>query len=172
MTTSITFSIGECGVLLGGDISHNSDPTLDPAETEWLTDPNAPRDALQRLRILKSRETGEQQQIPNITGRGTGVNINFQELSFTYEELKMRRKAEILKNKNKNFITKNKNYSNIARGLNSKSQGSSRARLQGLINSNKCQNLPPVVKLAINSGIKNDDTPLIYNKNVPYFDQI
>ena len=80
MTTSITFSIGECGVLLGGEISHNNDPGLDPSETEWLTDPNAPRDALQRLRILKTRETGEQQQIPDTIGRSTGTNINFENL--------------------------------------------------------------------------------------------
>ncbi len=170
MTTSVSFSIGECGVLLGGDISHNSDPTLDPAETEWLTDPNAPRDALQRLRILKSRETGEQQQIPDITGRGTGVNINFQELSFTYEEIKMRRKAEILKNKNKNFLTKKKNYTNAVKGINIRH--SSKARLRKLAEENKCQDLPPIVKVAINSGIKNDDTPLIFNRIVPYYNKL
>ena len=99
MTTSISFSIGECGVLLGGEISHNNDPGLDPSETEWLTDPNAPRDALQRLRILKTRETGEEQQIPDIIGRSTGTNIDFENSQFTYEELKCEESNNITKSK-------------------------------------------------------------------------
>ena len=37
MTTSISFSIGECGVLLGGEISHNNDPGLDQVK-RWLAD--------------------------------------------------------------------------------------------------------------------------------------
>lgn len=170
MTTSISFSIAECGLLLGGEISHNNDPGLDPTETEWLTDPNAPRDALQRMRILKTRETGEQQQIPNTIGRSNGTNIDFGTLSYTYDELKMRRKTTILQNQNKNFNTKRKIYSNIVKGINIKY--SSKTRLKQLVESNKCQNQPPNVKLAINSGVKNDRTPLYFNQNVPFFSQI
>lgn len=170
MTTSISFSIGECGLLLGGEISHNNDPGLDPSETEWLTDPNAPRDALQRLRILKTRETGEQQQIPDITGRSNGTNINFTTSLYTYEELKMRRKATILRNQNRDLNTKKKNYSNAVKGINLKY--SSRTRLRQLIETNQCQNQPPITKVAINSGIKNDNTPLIFNPNVPFYSQI
>lgn len=170
MTTSISFSIGECGVLLGGEISHNNDPGLDPSETEWLTDPNAPRDALQRLRILKTRETGEQQQIPNIIGRSNGTNIDFVSSEFTYEELKMRRKATILQNQNKNFNSKKTNYSNTIKGINLRY--SSKTRLRQLALTNQCQNQPPSVKLAINSGVKNDNTPLIFNRNVPFYSQI
>ena len=170
MTTSISFSIAECGILLGGEISHNNDPALDPTETEWLTDPNAPRDALQRMRILKTRETGEQQQIPNIEGRSNGTNIDLANLSYTYDELKMRRKTTILRNQNKNFETKRKKYSNIVKGINMKY--SSKTRLRQLAESNQCQNQPPNVKLAINSGVKNDRTPLFFNVNVPYYTQI
>lgn len=170
MTTSISFNIGECGILLGGEISHNNDPSLDPSETEWLTDPNAPRDALQRMRILKTRETGEQQQIPNIIGRSNGTNIDFENSLFTYEELKMRRKATILQNQNKNFNNKKQEYAKSVKGLNQRY--SSRTRLKQLVESNKCQDQPPAVKLAINSGIKNDKTPLILNKNVPFYSQI
>ena len=86
MTTSIAFDIVDCGL----EISYNSDPTLDPRETEWLTDPNSSRDALRRLRILKTRETGEQQQIPNIIGRDTGIIIDYDNIPYTYKELQMR----------------------------------------------------------------------------------
>lgn len=170
MTTSISFSIAECGILLGGEISHNNDPTLDPTETEWLTDPNAPRDALQRLRILKTRETGEQQQIPNTVGRSNGTNIDLNNLNYTYEELKMRRKATILKHQNKNFTTRRTNYSKIVKGVNMRY--SSKARLRQLVESNKCENQPPNVKVAINSGVRNDRTPLYFNVNVPFYSQI
>ena len=166
MTTSIAFDIVDCGL----EISYNPDPSLDPTQTEWLTDPNSSRDALQRLRILKTRETGGQQQIPNIIGRDTGVNIDYDNISHTYEVLKMRRKAEVLQNKNKNFSTKKKEYSNAVKGINIKY--SSRTRLRQLVESNQCQNQPPIVKPAYKSGIKNDNTPLTYNKSIPLFNKL
>ena len=82
----------------------------------------------------------------------------------------MRRKATILRNQNKDFNTKKKKYSNAVKGINLKY--SSRARLNQLIESNKCQDKIPTAKVAINSGIKNDNTPLIFNSNVPFYSQI
>lgn len=169
MTTSIAFDILDCG----SEISFNNDITLDPAETSWLLDPNSPRDALQRLRILKTRETGSVQQIPNTVGRVRSLNLNIGQ-DYTYETLKMRRKAQILKyqnNQNTQTVTKKQNYTNVVKGLNQRY--SSNTRLKQLLENNKCNNSKvPIYKKALNSGIKNDPTLLIYNKNIPFYSQL
>ena len=68
MTTSIVFD----DTRLCTDFESNT--ALNPDETDILTDPDATREALQRLRILKTRETGDSQQIHIITtGRETVI---------------------------------------------------------------------------------------------------
>ena len=80
----------------GIDFVSNPDPN-DVNYFDWLTDPNAGRDALQRLRFLKTRETGNQPQVPNTQGRSNGNQVSVEK--FNYENLKMRRKLNFLKMK-------------------------------------------------------------------------
>lgn len=166
-TQSIAFSIAECGLGNGGEISFNNDPALDPLQTSWLTDPNAPRDALQNLRILKTRETGNQAQIPITTGRARRSMIDFTQ--HNYMSLQMRRKAGVLQHSNKEYISKKSEYSKIITRKNNKS---SRARLKKLIDSTDCEELDPITKIASNSGIKNGKTYLYLNKNIPFYSSI
>ena len=100
MTTSIVFEIEtseKCSDENVEDISFL--PTSDSNYTwMWLSDPTASRDSLQRLRYLKTRETGNQIVIPNISGREQGQSVDFD--SYTYDELATRRKEEVLKYSN------------------------------------------------------------------------
>ena len=85
MTTSIVFDAS----LTCDNIE--SDTTLDPTQTDMLTDPTAPRDALQGLRYLKTRETGNDIVTPNIVGRSTGQSIPYTgNQDPSYFEYKMR----------------------------------------------------------------------------------
>lgn len=166
-TQSIAFFIGECGLGDGGEIPYNNDPALNPSQTPWLTDPNAPRDALQNLRILKTRETGNQAQIPITTGRVRRSMVDFTQ--YDYNALRMRRKAEVLQHNNKKTESRKKEFSNVVMRKNNKS---SRARIKKLIESNECENKPYITKPASNSGIKNGKTFLYYNKNTPFYSSI
>lgn len=158
MTTSIVFD----DTRLCNNFESNT--TLNPDETDILTDPDASREALQRLRILKTRETGDLQQIPDTTGRETGDIIPFN--SYTYYELKMRRKATVLRNTNNNFVSSKTSFSNIAN--NKSSRYSSKTRLKQLAESNQCTN-QFIIKKSRDAGIKNGNTNLYYFEEVPYF---
>ena len=113
MTTSIVFD--DARMSCATEISFNDDPTLDPLDTEWLTDPSAAVIALQGLRILKTRGTGELPYVqtffedPSLNtfldisftaGRSTGNNIPFGENNPTYLDYTMKRKAKVLKTNN------------------------------------------------------------------------
>lgn len=158
MTTSIVFD----DTRLCTDFESNT--ALNPDETDILTDPDATREALQRLRILKTRETGDLQQIPNTTGRETGNIIPFN--SYTYYELQMRRKATVLRNTNNNFVSSKTSFSNIAN--NKSSRYSSKTRLKQLAESNQCET-QIIIKKSRDAGIKNGNANLYFFKEVPYF---
>lgn len=170
MTTSIAFDITDCGeeISFNSSITFNPDTNYSTEYSPWLLDPNAPRDALQRLRVLKIRNTKDEVVIPNIIGRLTGNSIDFE--TFSYDQLKMRRKAEILRMKNKEFDTKQKNYSKIVRGVTAKF--SSQNKIRRLAESQKCSNVIILEKPAINSGIRNDNTNLYLNTSIPFYSQL
>ncbi len=150
----------------GIEFNANPDPN-DVNYYDWLTDPNASRDALQRLRYLKTRETGDQPQVPNTEGRTNGKQIQF--LNFNYDNYKMRRKAEVLKHlNNKLHITKKQNYVDIVKGTRNKYK----TRLKKIKADNNCPPNPNIKKKGINSGIKNDSNYIYINPNVPYYSQI
>ena len=107
-TTSILFD----ETRLCTDFSFNDDPTIDPDDTPDLTDPNSTRDALQRLRILKTRNTGTVAQLPITLGRVRSKTLDFS--SFTYEQFETRRKIEVLKGTNKNNQTKKQQFARLA----------------------------------------------------------
>ena len=63
------------------------DDTLISTETDMLTDPSAALLALQRVRVLKTRETGDDVVVPDTVGRRRAEQIKFD--STSYEEYKM-----------------------------------------------------------------------------------
>jgi hypothetical protein len=148
------------------NIEFDDNPLLDPTETDILTDPNSSRTALQQLRILKTRETGNEQVIPNILGRYQGRNIDFR--FNTYEDYQMRRKLHVLKNYNKKQESKKTNYSYFANSGKSKYKHMTNKRINQLIQSQKCTNANILVKPATNSGVFGDNTPLYLDPNVKY----
>jgi hypothetical protein len=132
-----------------------------------VPDSTAPRDALQRLRILKTRETGEIAQVPNTDGRDRSLIIDFN--THNYKTLREKRKVEVLKYANKQTLTKKQIYSNNIKGLNQKY--SSTTRIKQLIENQKCQQSSKIVlgKPAINAGVKNDSTIIYDVPNIPFF---
>jgi hypothetical protein len=103
-------------------------------------------------------------QITTLDGRLTGNNVNFN--TFSYDELQMRRKGEILQYKGKdgintNINTKKQNYANIVNNRGQYSQ----ARLNQIIllrstNEDEC----PIIKTpSSNSGIRGDYKTMLYN---------
>ena len=142
---------------------------------EWLLDPESSREALQTLRILKVRETGNLQVIPNIIGRETGQDISFSD-TITYDDLKMRRKAEILKYTNNkitnNLNNKKINYSYHAKSSRSKYKSMTNSRIKSLKQSQICENKDIILKTGINSGIKNSKSLLFLNPSIPFYSQI
>lgn len=164
---SIAFFIDECGLADGGEIEYNNTTGIVPTQSPWLTDPNAPRDALQNLRVLKTRETGNQAQIPITTGRARRNMVDFTQ--YSYDALRMRRKAEVLQHNNKKTESRKKEFANIVSRRNNKS---SRARIRKLIESNDCEKQPYITKPSTNSGVKNGKTFLYYNKNTPFYSSI
>lgn len=155
------------------EISFNSDTSLKPGDTDWLLDPTSPRDALQRLRVLKTRNTGSVPQRFSLVGRERGNNINFSGDGFNYTARKMRRKAGVLQYKQKSFDTIKQKYASLVRGINPNK--TSTTRLKQLAQTiSQCDNNRALInkKPAINSGIKNDNTELYLNKNIPFVDSL
>jgi hypothetical protein len=104
-------------------------------------------------------------QISTIDGRTQGINIDFDK--YSYNELQMRRKAEILQYKNTESLlfTKAQKLAYQANNKGSYSQ----ARIQKLIalralNETEC---PIKSTPSTNSGIKGDKSMLYYNYNMP-----
>tara|TARA_A100001011_G_scaffold45953_1_gene43215 strand:- start:9139 stop:9603 length:465 start_codon:yes stop_codon:yes gene_type:complete len=154
MTTSVVFD----------DIDY-SEIEYDENATDGLTltDPSASIIALQRLRFLKTRETGNKIVTPETTGRAEIKMPNFNEIN--YEEYKMRRKAEILKYKEYIPINKKIKFSNLASSRRRQISNISKA-------STSCENDVIRVKKASNSGIKGDNSLLFLNSNVPYITKL
>jgi hypothetical protein len=155
MTTSIVF----------GDIDYSEiEFDIDSTDDSMLTDPSASIIALQNLRILKTRETGEEQIIPNTTGRTRTTMIDFTQNNSSYEDQKMRRKVEVLKYKKNVNETKKTHFSALAsrRGKYSKSADT----------QDTCSKNVERRKVASKSGIKGDRTILVFNPNVQYIDKL
>tara|TARA_Y100000992_G_scaffold302027_1_gene274620 strand:+ start:3082 stop:3603 length:522 start_codon:yes stop_codon:yes gene_type:complete len=173
MTTSIVFDDSRMPCIT--DICYNSsiENTEENRKTqEWLLDPTQPRISLQGLRILKTRETGEEQQTPNITGRDNGSNVPFGGNNHTYQELKMRRKAGVLKNYNVLHQSSKREYAYAARtgSINTKHMTSS--RLKQLKQSQQCELRTTLTKPASNSGVRGDNTPLYIDPSVKFYSSI
>ena len=167
MTTSIVFDAS----LTCTDIE--SDNTLDPTQTDMLTDPTAPRDALQGLRYLKTRETGNDIVTPNIVGRSTGQFIPYTgNQDPSYFEYKMRRKAEVVMSYNKERQSTNSNYAYFAKSGKSKYRSMTNARIKALKESQQCETMRQIEKPASNSGVFGDKSTLIFDPHVPYFDKL
>ena len=94
MTTSVVFEEIDYSQL---EYDFNS------TDETMLTDPSASIIALQNLRILKTRETGEGSVTPDTTGRTEIPMVDYSK-TYNYENYKMRRKAEVLKHKNNHSL--------------------------------------------------------------------
>lgn len=128
-----------------------------------LTDPSASIVALQRLRVLKTRETGDEVVTPDIIGRTNVSTINYDEVS--YEEYKMRRKAEVLKYKKNTSTNKRTHYSALV--------SSRRGQISNITNAiTNCETDVIRVKKATNSGVTGDSSLLFYNPNVTFIEEL
>lgn len=135
----------------------------DSIDENMLTDPSASIIALQNLRILKTRETGDIAVTPDTTGRTSVPMINYNGTS--YKEYKMKRKAEILKYKNNTSLNKKTQYSALA--------SSRRGKLSNIVNvASNCESDVIRVKKATNSGIKGDNSLLFNNPNVAFIERL
>ena len=154
MTTSIVFD----------DISYEN-IEYDPNSLidSMLTDPSASIIALQKLRFLKTRETGNMVVTPDTTGRTNISMINYNEIS--YEEYKMKRKAEILKYTKNTSTNKKTQFSALA--------SSRRGQITNIVNrETNCGSDIMRVKKGINSGIKGDGSLLYDNPNVAFIEKL
>ena len=184
MTTSIVFD--DARMQCTTEISFNDDPTLDPLDTEWLTDPTAPREALEGLRILKTRGTGELPYVqtffdPSLendfldisftAGRSTGNNVPFSDTYPTYYDFKMKRKANVLKRNNK---LQESQKSTFARAVvrSTRYKKVSNARLRALKDSQQCSPQLLLKKKSTNSGIHGGKELLWFDPDVPFFSSI
>ena len=154
MTTSIVFDEIDYS-----QIEFDANSTYE----KMLTDPSASVIALQGLRVLKTRETGDDVVTPDTIGRTENIMINFNKTS--YEQYRMRRKAEVLKyNKNKT-LNKKAQYSSLV--------SSRRGRLPNNSSiSTACKPDILRVKRATNSGIKCDNSLLFYDQNVTFMEKL
>lgn len=164
MSRSIVFDANfDPDITCTTNIEYNPDTN---AGDEWLTDPQEPAFALQRMRILKTRETGDEIIIPNTDGRVRVTPIDFS--TYSYEELKMRRKATILQNKNMEPLTKNQSYTKLLR-----SKRASATTLRRIVESQKCEtNRDVISKPASNAGIKGDMSALYMDTSIPFYSTI
>lgn len=167
MTTSIVFDTsGKCSDTNVNDISFLSE--TDPNYVwEWLSDPTASRDSLQGLRYLKTRETGDQIVTPNISGRDQGMDISFN--TYSYSDLSMRRKAEVLKYTN---TSSNKNTKSSSYSYYSTSGSMSSSRLKRIKESQNCDSSTIYGYPSTFSGVNGGKTLLFLNPNVPYYKSI
>ena len=127
--------------------------------------------ARQTLRTLDTRSAPN--VVPNTVGRTAVRNVLQTGLNYGYNDLAMRRKAEVLKHKhNKSNNTSKKAFSNIVRGS-SKYRHLSKAKLEKLVDDNLCSNdLILFSNPGSFAGIKGDKTILYLSPEIPYYDKI
>ena len=119
--------------------------------------------ALQRLRILKTRETGNRPVVPNTTGRVENTMFNYNERS--YDSYKMRRKAEVLKYKQTATVNKRTQYSALVQ-----SRKGNIGNVSKVVTN--CENEFIRSKKGTNSGIKGDNTLLFLNSNFLFVNKL
>lgn len=127
--------------------------------------------ALQSLRTLDTRDNAN--VVPNTVGR-TAPRVIFKPgLNYNYENLKMRRKAEVLKHKNNQDTSSSKlSFSNSVKGR-SKYRHLSKAKLEKLVDEDMCStDLQIFSNPATFSGVKGDNTILYLDTSVPFYDKI
>jgi len=154
MTTSVVFDDIDYS-----EIEYDSSTN----DENMLTDPSASIIALQGLRVLKTRETGDDVVIPDTTGRSQVTMIDFDQTN--YYQYKMRRKAEVLKYKQNTTTNKRTQFSALATSRRGKISNSTTT-------ISNCENDVIRVKRATNSGIQGDDTLLFYDKSVSFIDNL
>lgn len=172
MTTSIVFNELSCNDISNATFRNGitlSDPVTDQERHfhyPQLVDPTEPQTSLQRLRVLKDRDMGDQVVTPVIEGRSNGVQVPYGGSNPTYEEYKLRRKAEVLKSKNEERTSANRKYAYAT-----KFGKVSNSRIKALRASQNCSvnNFKFRQKPAINSGVHGDNTILYLNPNVSFF---
>jgi len=154
MTTSIVFE----------DIDYSQiEYDADTTDESMLIDPSASVIALQGLRVLKTRETGNEVVTPDTVGRTENTMLNFNEIN--YEQYKMRRKAEVLKYKKNTTVNKRTQYSALA--------SSRRGQISNTVAASaSCESDVIRVKKGTNSGIKGDNSLLFLNNNVTFIEKL
>ena len=100
--------------------------------------------------------------ITTLDGRNTGSNVNF--MTFTYSELQMRRKAEVLKYKPNQIFSKKKVYSNAVNSGGYYSQ----TQIQNYLN-NKTADCSGTIGSSTCAGVVGSYTTLFYNPEIPYY---
>lgn len=144
------------------------DDTLVADETTMLTDPSSSILALQNLRYLKTRETGNKKMTPNTSGRRRIQPIDFESVS--YDQYRMRRKAEVLLHSNN--VNENKKTQYAA--LTQTRRGVTNSKLTELQANSDCND--ESVKIKVNkgyhSGIRCDGTLLFLDKSVNYYSKL
>lgn len=172
MTTSIVFKDLNYGV--GGNLGE-TDISYDyffPSSTgdnsgyeDHFIDPSASVLALQNIRYLKTRETGDEIVVPDTTGRDRNEIVI--ENNYEYERMKMRRKYQVLQHNNLTNKSKRETYASIVRNSNLTNN-----RIKEIIRENIIVNDNYIINPAINSGVKNDNTKLYLDNNVKFYSNI
>ena len=165
MTTSIVF-----------DASCNYEPEYldanrnDVDNSEILGMTKYPREALERLRFLKTRETGDDVVIPITTGRDRRLPPDFNTIS--YYERKMRRKAGVLMEHNKNKQSSKSSFASLSKTPRTKFKSMTNARIRALRQSQQCVIKVPIIKPSSNSGVMGGKDLLIFDPNIPFEDNL
>ena len=129
-----------------------------------------PREALQRLRILKTREKGDNVVIPDTTGRDRRVVLDFNTIS--YYERKMRRKAGVLMEHNKHQQSSKSSFASLSKTSKTKFKSMTNARIRALRQSQQCDIKVPIIKPSSNSGVMGGKDLLIFDPNIPFEDNL
>lgn len=130
-------------------------------------------EALQRLRYLKTRNTGESIQIPDTSSRDRILLPDFNK--YTYEELSMRRKTEVLRqqntsNESSNGGSKKLRYANVAKSKKTQLQKSRILEIRKFIAENPNKS---IIKEASSAGIRGGlNEVLYYDPSIPLFKQL
>ena len=103
--------------------------------------------------------------ITTLNGRLSGNNISF--TNYTYDELKMRRKAQILKHITEVNTNKKQSYSNLV----NKTGYYSRAQLVNFLN-NRTQDCPNQTSSSSCSGVIGSNMNYYLDTKVPYYSSI
>lgn len=169
MTTSVVFDTDDCSYspVYKDEKGQTINSTPDGMSTY-------PRQALERLRILKTRESGDEQVTPNITGRFNGAQMNYDgDGSPSYYEYTMRRKAGVLMgHTTRNQLNAKTAYAAISSSGKSKFRHISNTRIRKLRESQQCDITNVVIKPSTNSGVFGGKDQLIFNPNIPFQDKL